>query len=90
MHEINNVSRILTHKLSALDLRAEAEEHGGRAYRIQVNESPTPVEVLVVGTRAGVAWGADAVWTDVPDGAAVDAESAIIATKRVLNGQVAS
>jgi len=54
--------------LSALDLRAEHAEHGGDAYRIEIADKAEAAEMLIVGDRAGVAWGANAEWTDVLPG----------------------
>lgn len=54
--------------LSALDLRATLAEHGGDAYRVEIADKAEPAEMLIVDGRAGLAWGADAEWTDVLPG----------------------
>lgn len=54
--------------LSALDLSAERRDVGGDAYRIEIGGEAEVAEMLIVGDRAGVAWGADAEWTDVLPG----------------------
>lgn len=91
MHYITSATALHTSRLSSLDLRAEAEEHGGRAYILTVEGSSTAVEVLLVGDRAGVAWGADAVWIDSPESRVIaNDERAIIAARKVLNGDARS
>ena len=54
--------------LSSLDLAAELAEHGGRPFRVDIDDHGTLAELLIVGARAGLAWGASADWTDVLPG----------------------
>jgi len=65
--------RISTQDLSATDLRAEADQNGGEAYRITIYDAtgtraaPETAQALYADGRMGIAWGADATWADVKD-----------------------
>jgi len=57
--------------LSALDLAKVMAEEGGNAYLVELRGHAESVQILHFHglDRAGVAWGADAIWTDVDPGA---------------------
>lgn len=63
MHTVLSVSPVST--LSALDLAAEHRQHGGAAYRVTIADKAEAAELLIVEDRAGLAWGANADWTNV-------------------------
>jgi hypothetical protein len=58
--------------LTSTDLREEANQRGGDAYRITIyradgtTEAET-AEALYTDGRLGIAWGADAAWADASD-----------------------
>lgn len=72
MFEIVTVTKIPVDRLSAIDLRKEAAEHGGEAYIATIDGHAEGVQVLIVEDRAGVVWGADATWIDLRSGEAAE------------------
>lgn len=91
MNEITSVRPV--ERLTATDLQAlfDAQQKlgvDGEAYVVEIEGSAESMQVLVVPSvgRAGVAWGADAVWTDIQatEGAAAARE----AVERYLSGRM--
>lgn len=80
MFEIVSVTKLAPKELSSIDLRKEALAASGEAYRVEIADRAQAAEVLIVGDRAGVAWGADATWIDLRSG-----ETAEDAARIVLN-----
>lgn len=58
-------------ELTATDLRGEAAEVSGEAFRITIYENDTcaaeTADAFFADGRLGIAWGADATWADVKD-----------------------
>lgn len=72
--------------LTALDLAAtQREQPGGRAYVLSVAGHAQAVQLLHYpdANRAGLAWGADAIWSDVPAGASPEQIA-----EQILSGDV--
>lgn len=69
MSKIKYVEPVDLEKISATDLREEAEGCSTEEYScylVDVDESPEKVQLLWLHgvMRAGITWGADATWTD--------------------------
>lgn len=64
--KITPVALDVVEVVSALDLTKEHAEVGGQLFSGRIGDHAQSVDVLYVEDegRAGVAWGADAVWTD--------------------------